>query len=227
MSTEQEQPQGASADEATTEAAADQAAAAKAYAAAEAEGAAAAVAAESQDEVDPSVEEETAPDPLAGKTDEEIRGLAAQAGEYLNLAQRTRADFDNFRKRSQAQAAAAKVRGAGDLTRELLPAIDNVERALEHEGVAIADAGEAAGEHAKRVLQALENTHYELVAALGRGGIERFVPLGEPFDPTRHEAVARRPADEGEASGVCGPVFQPGYAAGDEIIRPARVVVTD
>lgn len=221
MSTEQDQPTPPQAEQA----AADQAAAAQAYAAAEAEGAAAAVAAE--EEVDPSVEEETAPDPLEGKSDDEIRTLAVQAGEYLGLAQRTRADFDNFRKRAQAQAAAAKVRGAADLTRELLAAIDNLERALEHEGVAIADAGDGAGEHAKRVLQALENTHYELVAALGRGGIERFVPLGEPFDPTRHEAVARRPADEGEASGVCGPVFQPGYAAGDDIIRPARVVVTD
>lgn len=225
MSTEQDQQPTPAQPE---QAAADQAAAAQAYAAAEAEGAAAAAATDSvEEEVDPSVEEETAPDPLAGKSDDEIRTLATQAGEYLTLAQRTRADFDNFRKRAQAQAAAAKVRGAGDLTRELLAAIDNLERALEHEGVAIADAGEGAGEHAKRVLQALENTHYELVAALGRGGIERFVPLGEPFDPTRHEAVARRPADEGEASGVCGPVFQPGYAAGDEIIRPARVVVTD
>lgn len=222
MSTEQDQPTQAQPEQA----AADQAAAAQAYAAAEAEGAAAA-ATQVEGEVDPSAEEETAPDPLAGKSDDEIRALAVQAGEYLGLAQRTRADFDNFRKRAQAQTAAAKVRGAADLTRELLAAIDNLERALEHEGVAIADAGDAAGEHAKRVLQALENTHYELVAALGRGGIERFVPLGEPFDPTRHEAVARRPTDEGEASGVCGPVFQPGYAAGEDIIRPARVVVTD
>ncbi len=210
------------ADEAT-QAAADQAAAAAAYAASEQaapEGAAApADAAE-------AVEAEAAPDPLEGKTDEEIRALAAQAGDYLALAQRTQADFANFRKRAQAQAAAAKVRGGTDLARELLPAIDNVERALEHEGTALTEAGDAS-EAAQRILTALRSAHGEIVAALSRGGIERFDPLGEPFDPTRHEAVARRPAEDQEPVAICGVVFQPGYAAGDEIIRAARVVVTD
>lgn len=170
--------------------------------------------------------EEVPVDPLEGKSDEEIRALAVQAGEYLALAQRTQADFANFRKRAQAQAAAAKVRGGTDLARELLPAIDNVERALEHEGTALTEAGEAS-EAAQRILAALKNTHNEIVAALGRGGIERFDPLGEQFDPTRHEAVARRPAEDQEPVAICGVVFQPGYAAGDEIIRAARVVVTD
>jgi molecular chaperone GrpE len=165
-------------------------------------------------------------DPLEGKSEEEIRGLAAAASEYLSLAQRTRADFDNYRKRVQRDVAAAKVRGGTDLARELLPAIDNVERALEHEGTALTEAGEAS-EAAERILAALKSTHSEIVAALSRGGIERFDPLGEPFDPTRHEAVARKPAEEQEAVSICGVVFQPGYAAGDEIIRAARVVVTD
>ncbi len=169
---------------------------------------------------------EAEPDPLEGKSDEEIRELAIAAAEYLGLAQRTRADFDNFRKRSQAQAAAAKVRGGTDLARELLPAIDNVERALEHEGTALTEAGDAS-EAAQRILTALRTAHGELVAALSRGGIERFDPLGEAFDPTRHEAVARRPAEGQEPVAICGVVFQPGYAAGDEIIRAARVVVTD
>jgi molecular chaperone GrpE len=164
-------------------------------------------------------------DPLAGKSDEEVRTLAAQATEFLGLAQRTRADFDNYRKRTQRDLAAAKRRGGVDLARELLAAIDNAERALEHETAALADAD--ADAPARRILDALNATHGELVAALGRGGIERFVPLGEPFDPTRHEAMAKRPADGDEPSGICGPVFQPGYAAGDEIVRPARVIVTE
>lgn len=170
--------------------------------------------------------EEAPVDPLAGKSDEEIRELAAQASEYLGLAQRTRADFDNYRKRMQRDVAAARVRGGVELTRELLPAIDNVERALEHEGTALTEAGDAS-EAAQRILAALRTAHGELVAALGRGGIERFDPLGEAFDPTRHEAVARRPAEDQEPVNICGVVFQPGYAAGDEIIRAARVVVTD
>ncbi|MDO9356167.1 MAG: nucleotide exchange factor GrpE [Solirubrobacteraceae bacterium] len=165
-------------------------------------------------------------DPLEGKTDAEIRQLAAQGAEYLSLAQRTRADFDNYRKRMQRDVAAAKVRGGTDLARELLPAIDNVERALEHEGTALTEAGDAS-EAAQRILAALQSTHAEIVAALGRGGIERFDPLGEAFDPNRHEAVAQRPAEGQEAVAICGVVFQPGYAAGDEIIRAARVVVTN
>ncbi len=174
----------------------------------------------------PAPPEPEAHDPLEGKTDAEIRQLAAQGAEYLGLAQRTRADFDNYRKRVQRDVAAAKVRGGTDLARELLPAIDNVERALEHEGAALTDAGDAS-EAAARILAALQSTHAELIAALGRGGIERFVPLGEAFDPTRHEAVAQRPAEGDEAANICGVVFQPGYAAGDEIIRAARVVVTN
>lgn len=166
-------------------------------------------------------------DPLEGKTDEEIRELAAQAEEYLTLAQRTRADFDNYRKRTQRDLAAARVRGGAELARELLPAIDNAERALEHESAAIEAAGDAAPEEASRLLGALRALHDELIAALGRGGVERFDPLGEPFDPHRHEAMAKRPAGEGEESGVCSPVYQAGYAAGEEIIRPARVVVTE
>ncbi|MDQ8045728.1 MAG: nucleotide exchange factor GrpE [Solirubrobacteraceae bacterium] len=212
MSTEQEAPQT---DEQTTDGAAEQAAP---------DGAAAP--GETAPEGAVAAEEEQVPDPLEGKSEEEIRGLAAAATEYLALAQRTRADFDNYRKRAQRDAAAAKVRGGVELTRELLPAIDNVERALEHEGTALTEAGEAS-EAAQRILGVLKNTHTEIVAALGRGGIERFDPLGEPFDPTRHEAVAKRPAEDQEPVSICGVVFQPGYAAGDEIIRAARVVVTD
>jgi molecular chaperone GrpE len=217
MSTEHEP------DDPTT---ADPAGAHEAPAAAEAEGAAAHESApEGAVAVDEAPEAEVA-DPLEGKSDEEIRELAAQAAEYLALAQRTRADFDNYRKRTQRDLAAAKRRGGVDLARELLPAIDNAERALEHETSVVFDAGED-GEHARRILEALKSIHGELVTALGRGGIERFHPLGEPFDPNRHEAMAKRPADGDEDSGICGPVFQPGYAAGDEIVRPARVIVTE
>ncbi|MFT4033946.1 MAG: nucleotide exchange factor GrpE [Patulibacter sp.] len=171
--------------------------------------------------------DEPANDPLEGKSDEEIRRLAAQAGELLALAQRTRADFDNYRKRAQRDLAAARVRGSVELARELLPAIDNAERALEHETAALEAAAADSGEHAGRLLDALRQLHDELIASLGRGGVERFDPAGEPFDPVRHEAMAKRPAGDGEASGICSPVYQAGYAAGEEIIRPARVVVTE
>ncbi len=105
-----------------------------------------------------AVEDAPEVDPLEGKSDEEIRELAAQAAEYLALAQRTRADFDNYRKRTQRDIAAAKRRGGVDLARELLPAIDNAERALEHETSVVFDAGDD-GEHARRILDALKVMH--------------------------------------------------------------------
>lgn len=176
---------------------------------------------------DEAAEAEPAPDPLEGKSEQEIRELAAQAGEYLGLAQRTRADFDNYRKRAQRDVGAARVRGSAQLARELLPSIDNIERAIEHESKAIAELPGEAAEAANRLLGALQSVHGEQIAALARGGVERFDPLGEPFDPQRHEAMARRPAEGDEASGVCAVVYEAGYAAGDEIVRPARVVVSD
>ncbi|MEH3053024.1 MAG: nucleotide exchange factor GrpE [Patulibacter minatonensis] len=229
MSTEHEPEQptsqaGADAPEASAQAgtqAAPDESTASAAAAPDESAAEAAVAVDEQPAAEPEV------DPLEGKTDDEIRTLAAQAGEYLSLAQRGRADFDNYRKRAQRDLAAAKVRGSVDLARELLPAIDNAERALEHEAAALAAAGDAADEHATRLLGALRALHDELIASLGRGGVERFDPTGEPFDPVRHDAMAKRPAGDGEASGICSPVYQAGYAAGDEVIRPARVVVTE
>jgi molecular chaperone GrpE len=66
--------------------------------------------------------------------------------------------------------------------------------------------------------------HAELTAALARLGIEGFVPKGEPFDPTQHEAMAQQPVD-GAASGTVVEVYQPGYRLNDTILRPARVVV--
>jgi molecular chaperone GrpE len=167
-------------------------------------------------------EAEAQPDPLQGKSDDEIRALAIESAEYLGLAQRTRADFDNYRKRTQRDLAAAKNRGSVELARELLPALDNVERAIEHEAASVGDH-----EGAERILEALRTAQIELVGALERGGIVRLGRLGEAFDPTYHEAIARRPAEEGEESGAVGVVYQAGYAAGDEIVRPARVVVTD
>lgn len=181
------------------------------------------VAAEAQAEV-PRAEgsQRTADDPLEGKTDEEIRGLAAEGAGYLALAQRTRADFDNYRKRTQRDLAAAKVRGGVELARELVGAIDHIELALAHEEQA-AEGNQAAG----RLLQALENARAEVLAALERSGITPIAAAGEPFDPTLHEAIARRPAEHGEAAGHCVIVYQTGYQAGEEIVRPARVVVAD
>jgi molecular chaperone GrpE len=137
----------------------------------------------------------------------ELRAKAEQADEYLALAQRTQADFENYRRRMSRDLAAAEVRGLHKLAKELLPAIDNLDRAI----TATEDEG-------------FRLVHAELTAALARVGIEGYAPKGEPFDPTWHEAMAQQPV-EGAETGTIVEVYQPGYRLNDTVLRPARVVV--
>ena len=141
---------------------------------------------------------------------------AEKADEYLDLAQRTRAEFENYRKRAAREAAAAQERGAAKLALELLPAVDNLDRALAH-------AGETPNGDASFV-SGVKHVHSDVLAALRRAGIEPFSPEGEQFDPQLHEAVAQQPF-EGIVPGTVVEVYQRGYRLGDTILRPARVVV--
>jgi molecular chaperone GrpE len=168
----------------------------------------------------PSSEESEA-GPEAADVDVEVAALmakAAKADEYLDLAQRTRAEFENYRRRATKEAAAAQVRGADKLARELLPAIDNLDRALAHARSAENGDGEAS------LLAGIKHVHSDVLAALKRAGIEPFSPEGEPFDPQYHEAVAQTP-QEGAEPGTVLEVYQRGYRRGESILRPARVVV--
>jgi molecular chaperone GrpE len=168
------------------------------------------------------------PSPAGGDDAAEVQGdlnelvkTAAQRDEYLALAQRTQADFENYRKRVARESAAAQERGVSALAKELLPALDNLDRAL-------ADAGKAAGDD-DPLLKGVRLVRSELSAALARAGIESFSPVGEPFDPSLHEAVATAPCSpdgNGAKSGTVLEVYQPGYRLGSSVIRPARVVVS-
>ena len=144
---------------------------------------------------------------------DELRAKAAQRDEYLAIAQRTQADFENYRKRMTREVGLAEGRGVTRLAKELLPALDNLDRAI-----SAAPAGQDS------VTEGFRLVHAELTAALARLGIEGFVPKGEPFDPTQHEAMAQHQV-EGAAPGTVVEVFQPGYRLNDFVLRPARVVV--
>ena len=157
-------------------------------------------------------------DALRGDVDELV-AVAAQRDEYLALAQRTQADFENYRKRVAKESAAAQERGILRLVEELLPALDNLDRALD-EGAAAAKRDRGAAP----LLEGLRLVRSELHAALARMGIESFSPQGETFDPCEHEAMAQQPVP-GAQSGTVVEVFQPGYRLGKSIIRPARVLV--
>ena len=158
-----------------------------------------------------STETRTPPTPTATA---ELVKTAKQRDDYLALAQRTQADFENYRKRVAREAAAAQERGVCSLAKELLPALDNLDRAIEH------------ADHDDPLLQGVRLVRSELAAALTRAGIESFSPAGEPFDPEVHEAVATAPQPPGgKPSGTVVEVYQPGYRMGASILRPARVVV--
>jgi len=176
---------------------------------------------------DPAVGAEAAPadGPEAGLeppteaelVEADLRERAEKSDAYLALAQRTQADFENYRKRTTRDVRAAEARGMTRLARELLPALDNLDRALA--------AVEASGEDEEHHLtQGIRLVQSELSAALARTGIEGFSPKGERFDPVEHEAVAQQPF-EGFEAGTIVEVLQPGYRLNDSVLRPARVIV--
>jgi molecular chaperone GrpE len=159
----------------------------------------------------------TSPTGEAEQLDQDFEALLADAHrekeEYLELARRTKADFENFRKRAASDIQAAQARGKVAVAREVIEAVDNLERALE-----AAEDGAALREGVEMVLSGLRET-------LSRNGVEAVDPKGEKFDPTLHEALSTQPV-EGTEGGVVVEVLQKGYALGDQLVRPARVVVS-
>jgi molecular chaperone GrpE len=142
----------------------------------------------------------------------ELKIAQEKADDYLELAKRTQADFENYRKRMARENAAAVDRGMAKLAKELLPAIDHLELALR-----------AAAGH-EDVVKGFAMVAGELQAALNRVGIQTFSPLGEVFDPNEHEAMASQP-HEGVEPGIVVEVYQSGYRINGAVLRPARVVV--
>jgi molecular chaperone GrpE len=170
------------------------------------------------EEVKPQAEEsERQAEEAGAQVAEDLNALAEvkrERDEYLELAQRTRADFENYRKRVAKEAAEAQARGKAELARELLPAIDNLERAL--------DSSAEVDALAKGVALVLD----ELRAKLKGAGVEAYDPVGERFDPELHEALSTR-AEEGTGAGVVVETVEKGYRLNGQVLRPARVVVSD
>jgi molecular chaperone GrpE len=127
------------------------------------------------------------------------------------------AELDNVRKRARRDVSAAEGRGIAKLARELLPALDDFERAL-----AAAESQPENRDH--HLTDGIRLVQSQLLGALKRVGIEPEAPKGERFDPHRHEALAQQPV-EGAESGTIVEVYSAGYRIGDEVLRPAKVVV--
>jgi molecular chaperone GrpE len=142
---------------------------------------------------------------------------AEAAPDYKDQWLRAAAELDNVRKRARRDVAVAESRGIAKLAKELLPALDNFERAL-------AAAEEQPENRDHHLTDGIRLVQTELLAALARVGIEPDSPKGQRFDPHRHEAVAQQPID-GAEPGTIVEVYSAGYTYGDDVLRPAKVVV--
>ncbi|MGZ4290804.1 MAG: nucleotide exchange factor GrpE [Gaiellaceae bacterium] len=149
-------------------------------------------------------------------TEEAVDELAAaqqQRDEYLDALQRLKAEFDNYRKRVARDQQELAARAHERLVRELVPVLDDLERALE-----------AAAEHEEAKLEeGVRLVHRSLADALAKEGLSEIETDG-PFDPHTQEALLSQPSDAAEGTVI--QVLQKGYKLGDRVLRPARVVIS-
>ncbi|MED4016473.1 nucleotide exchange factor GrpE [Sutcliffiella sp. NC1] len=147
---------------------------------------------------------------------ERIAELENKLEDSENRILRLQADFDNFRRRVRLDQEAAQKYRAQNLVTDILPALDNFERALQ---VNTDD------EKVKSILQGVEMVHRQLVEALKTEGVEAIEAVGKQFDPNVHQAVMTVEDEEHESNTVVE-VFQKGYILKDRVIRPAMVKVS-
>jgi molecular chaperone GrpE len=153
----------------------------------------------------------------------------------LEIAQRARADFENYRKRAAREARDAERRGKVGLARELVPALDNLERALRAAGIDPEEGtsgvpGEAPSEEVsahEALARGVALVYRELRGALERAGVETYDPTGERFDPATSEALSVRTGEDGTDAGVVIETLEKGYRLDGQVLRPARVVVSE
>jgi molecular chaperone GrpE len=140
---------------------------------------------------------------------EELEAARRERDEYLDALQRLKAEFENSRKRQQRERARILETASERLVVELLPVLDNLDRALEAEG---------------DIREGVRATRDQLADVLGREGLLPVASDGQPFDPNVHEAVMGQPSEEHE-EGTILQTFERGYVLNGKPIRPAKVVV--
>ena len=171
-----------------------------------------------EEQEQPAAEESAAGEPVEEALAEDAAVEApAEEPDWKDLALRKAAELENVRKQNAQRVQKASRDGMRRVAAELLPALDDFERALAH-----AEAEEGDEEH--HLTAGIRLVQQKMLDALRRAGIEPYSPKGEPFDPHLHEAVAQQPAD-GAEPGTVLEVVQNGYRLGDDVLRPARVVV--
>ena len=142
----------------------------------------------------------------------ELEKAQAQSEEYLSMAQRVQADFENFRRRNNSVRAESFEDGARSFIKTILPVIDNLERAL------------AAESHDEALHSGVSMVYRQLMDVMEKRGVTVIDRAGEKFDPNLENAVMQGTADEGEPGTVCA-VLQKGYQLGEHVLRHAMVKV--
>ncbi len=153
---------------------------------------------------------------VAGESaaDDQVEKLQAELDHVRDVYLRKLAEFDNFRKRVEREREESRRLGAEDFIRDLLPVIDNFDRALQH-----------TNDESGAFRQGVEMIAKQLGDTLARRGVVEINPIGQTFDPERHEAV-QRVEDPSQPPGTVSIVMAKGYLAGERLLRPALVGVT-
>ncbi len=153
-----------------------------------------------------------------GASDTRVAALEQELAEAKDRTLRVAADLENFRKRALKDREEAHHFGHQNLVKDLLPSVDNLERAVDH----ARKGGEVS---ASGLLEGVELVLRELHSVLSKHGVTPIEALGQPFDPALHEAMAQVP-DGSQPPGTVVEVFQRGYQLRNRLLRPARVVVS-
>lgn len=172
------------------------------------------------EEIKDEIKDETVEDATSDyETPEETPAeeVPSKEEEYLMLAQRIQADFDNYRKRNVSLRADALTDGKVEAVKAFLPVMDNLERALETER----NNGTTGS-----LMDGLEIVLKQMAQTLTTLGVEEIDALNKPFDPACHNAIMQIPAQDGQDKGIVAAVFEKGYKMGDKIIRYSMVQVT-
>lgn len=156
---------------------------------------------------------DTGPSPDPPRSAEDVDTLAQSLDEERRRALRLRADYDNLRRRAAREQEAARQQGRSAALLALLPVLDSLDRALE------------AGSTDEVFYAGVASTRRLFLSALREAGAVPMETVGVPFDPTVHEAVSTVPA-RGQAPGLVVREVVSGWRLGDELLRPAQVIVT-
>lgn len=150
----------------------------------------------------------------------DLERVSAERDQYLDALQRLKAEFDNFRKRTDRERQSIATGATRDVVRGLLPVMDNLERAV----LALGDQGAPPAPGRAGIVAGLEMVRGQLAGLLAGHGVEEIPASGEQFDPTVHEAIASAPSPD-HPEGTVIQVIEKGYRQEDHVLRPTRVVI--